>query len=246
METFASLKVGGQRVYGMVHLPDTPRPAQGFPSVLILHGFTGNRAGDHRLLPLLSRHLMRLGIASLRIDFRGSGESEGDFSEMTVSREVEDAAAAFGYLRGLPEVDPERAMLLGFSMGGLVAALASETLRPHRLALWAPALPEQWLGLLRGGFVSPVISDHAGWPVGREFLLELPRLDPLGAVRRFGGVTRVFHGEADQTVPLAVGERYARAANADLIVIPDTGHTFDSLHAVEQLYDVTGRFLTGA
>ena len=40
METFASFKVGGQRVYGMVHLPDSPRPAQGFPSVLILHGYS--------------------------------------------------------------------------------------------------------------------------------------------------------------------------------------------------------------
>ena len=245
METFASLRVGGQRLYGMVHLPDTPRPAQGFPSVLILHGYTGNRAGDHRLLPLLSRHLTRLGIASARFDFRGSGDSEGDFSEMTVAREVEDTVAAFRYLQDLPEIDPERTMLLGFSMGGMVAALASAELRPHRLALWAPALPELWLGLLKGGFVPPVVSDQNGWPIGREFLLELPRLDPLAAVRRYGGVTRIFHGEADEAVPLSVGARYGEAAGAEVVVIPETNHTFDSLRAVEQLYDVTGRFLAG-
>lgn len=245
METFASFKVGGQRVYGMVHLPDSPRPAQGFPSVLILHGYTGNRGGDHRLLPLLSRHLMGLGIASLRFDFRGSGESEGDFSEMTVTREVEDATEGMAYLRDLPEIDPERAMLLGFSMGGLVAALASPQVKPHRLALWAPALPELWLAFLKGGFVPPVISDSGGWPIGREFLLEMPRLKPLAAVAQYGGQTRVFHGEADTSVPLAIGERYARAANADLIVIPGTNHTFDSLVAVEQLYNVTGRYLAG-
>lgn len=245
METFASFKVGGQRVYGMVHLPDSPRPAQGFPSVLILHGYTGNRGGDHRLLPLLSRHLMRLGIASLRFDFRGSGESEGDFSEMTVTREVEDATEGMAYLRDLPEIDPERAMLLGFSMGGLVAALASPQVKPHRLALWAPALPELWLPFLKGGFVPPVISDSGGWPIGRGFLLEMPRLKPLEAVSQYSGQTRVFHGEADPSVPLEIGERYARAANADLIVIPGANHTFDSLVAVEQLYDVTGRYLAG-
>ena len=119
---------------------------------------------------LLSRYLVRLGIASLRIDFRGSGDSESDFSEMTVAREVEDVEAAFAYVRGLPLLDPERVMLLGFSMGGLVAALAAERVRPHRLALWAPALPELWLPLLRGGYAPPVILDYNGWPLGRAFL----------------------------------------------------------------------------
>ena len=250
METFASFKVGGQRLYGMIHLPEPelngiPRPAHGFPGVVILHGYTGNRGGDHRLLPLLSRYLSDRGIASLRFDFRGSGESEGDFSEMTVSREVEDAAAGFEYFKDLPEIDPERAMLLGFSMGGLVAALASPILRPHRLALWAPALPELWLGMLPGGFVPPAILDQGGWPVGREFLLEMPRLDPLKAAGQFRGEARVFHGDADKSVPPEMGVRYAQALGCDCIAIPNGTHTFESLESTEMLYRVTGAFLRG-
>ncbi|WP_425148056.1 alpha/beta hydrolase [Deinococcus sp.] len=245
METFASLRVDGQSVYGMLHLPNTPAPPQGHPSVLILHGFTGNRAGDHRLLPLLSRYLERLGLASLRIDFRGSGDSEGDFSEMTVSREVQDAEAAFEYLRQYPGIDPVRAMLLGFSMGGLVAALSAPRLNPHRLALWAPALPELWLPHLRGGFVPPVVTDYGGWPLGREFLLEMPKLRPLDAVRGWGGVARVFHGDQDTAVPPEIGVRYAAALGCDAVAIPGANHTFDSLEAVETLYRETARFLVG-
>ncbi|MBB5233287.1 alpha/beta hydrolase [Deinococcus budaensis] len=245
MEQFAQFKVGAQRVYGMLHVPDGEAPAQGWPSVVVLHGFTGNRGGDHRLLPLLSRHLAARGVASLRFDFRGSGESEGDFSEMTVAREVEDVEAAFAYLRGLPMLDPERVMLLGFSMGGLVAALAAEKVRPHRLALWAPALPELWLPLLRGGYAPPVILDHGGWPLGREFLLEMPRVKPLEAAGRWGGVARVFHGDADTVCPPAFGVRYAGALGCDAVAIPGANHTFDSLEAVELLYRETGRFLTG-
>ncbi len=251
METFASMRVDGQNVYGMLHLPDptelpgTTAPAHGYPSVLILHGFTGNRAGDHRLLPLLSRFLVRLGIASLRIDFRGSGDSEGDFSEMTVSLEMQDTAEAMAYLRRYPGLDPERVMLLGFSMGGMVAALSAPEVRPHRLALWAPALPDLWLPMLRGGYVPPVISDQGGWPLGREFLLELPRLRPLEAVRRWGGEARVFHGDQDQTVPPEIGVRYAQALGCDAVGIPGAGHTFDSLDAVDMLYRETGRFLAG-
>ena len=246
MESFASLRVGGQRVYGMLHLPDEePAGGTGHPSVLILHGYTGNRGGDHRLLPLLSRYLMGLGIASLRIDFRGSGESEGDFSEMTVSRELEDAAAAFDHLRSYPGLDPQRAMLLGFSMGGMVAALAAPQVRPHRLALWAPALPELWLRLLPGGYLPPVVTDQGGWPVGREFLTEMARLRPLEAAASWGGPARVFHGDADTSVPPEMGVRYARALGCDAVAIPGANHTFDSLEAVEMLHRETGRFLSG-
>ena len=245
METFASLRVNGQSVYGMLHLPDTPPPTHGHPSVLILHGFTGNRAGDHRLLPLLSRYLQRLGVASLRIDFRGSGDSEGDFSEMTVTREVEDAAEAMAYLRQYPGIDPVRAMLLGFSMGGMVAALSAQQLDPHRLALWAPALPDLWLPLLKGGFVPPVVSDHGGWPIGRDFLLEMPRLKPLDAVKNWGGVARVFHGDQDTAGVPEIGVRYAQALGCDAVAIPGANHTFDSLEAVDMLYRETARFLVG-
>ncbi|TSA86692.1 alpha/beta fold hydrolase [Deinococcus detaillensis] len=250
METFASFKVGGQKIYGMVHLPEpdltgTPRPQHGFAGVVILHGFTGNRGGDHRLLPLLSRYLAERGIASLRFDFRGSGESEGDFSEMTVSREVEDAVAMVEYFKDLPEIDPERVMLLGFSMGGLVAALTAPQVRPHRLALWAPALPELWLKMLPGGFVPPAIMDQGGWPIGREFFLEMPRLNPLKAAGQFGGQARVFHGDADKTCPPEYGVRYAEALGCDCIAIPNGTHTFESLESTETLYKATAAFLLG-
>ncbi len=254
METFASFRVGTQRVYGMVHLPEPdlsgpPKPAHGFPGVVILHGFTGNRGGDHRLLPLLSRYLAERGVASLRFDFRGSGESEGDFSEMTVSREVEDAVAGFEYFKDLPEIDPERVMLLGFSMGGIVAALAAPQVRPHRLALWAPALPELWLKMLPGGYVPPAILDQGGWPIGRAFFLEMPRLDPLKAAAQWaashGGEARVFHGDADQTCPLEFGARYAEALGCDCMAIPGGTHTFESLPSTEMLYKVTEEFLAG-
>ncbi|ADV67336.1 alpha/beta hydrolase family protein [Deinococcus maricopensis] len=245
METFASMTVDGQRVYGMLHTPDTPAPVGGHPSVLMLHGFTGSRSADHRLFPLLSRYLVRLGIASLRIDFRGSGDSEGDFSEMTVTREVEDAHAAMAYLRRQPGIDPERAMLLGFSLGGMVAALAAPDVRPHRLALWAPALPEVMLPHLRGGLMPSAISDFGGWPLGRAFLQELPRLKPLEAAGRWGGVARVFHGDADRSVPPEMGVRYARALGCDAVGIPGANHTFDSLGAVEMLHRETARFLAG-
>lgn len=246
MEQFAQFSVGGQRLYGMLHLPESSPPATGWPSVILLHGFTGNRTESHRSFVLLARRLCAAGVACLRFDFRGSGESQGDFAEMTAGREVEDAVAAADYLRRQPGLDPERVMLLGFSMGGLVASLALEQVRPHRLALWAPALPELWLGYLRGGVLPPHVTDAGGWPLGRDFLQEMLRLRPLDAAARWGGVARVFHGDADQVCPVAWGVKYAQALGCDLTAIPDAGHTFDSLEGVEWLHRETVRFLAGS
>ncbi|MFD1730260.1 alpha/beta hydrolase family protein [Deinococcus malanensis] len=168
---------------------------------MLLHGFTGQRVEPHRNFVLFSRLLASSGVASLRFDFRGSGESQGDFSEMTVSREVQDTVAAFEYMRRQPRLDPERVMLLGFSMGAMVASLSLAQVRPHRLALWAPALPELWLAHLRGGYMPSTITDMNGWPLGREFLMEVTRVRPLEAAAAWSGVAHVVHGDADETCP---------------------------------------------
>ncbi|MFC4425336.1 alpha/beta hydrolase family protein [Deinococcus navajonensis] len=245
MEVFAQFSVEGQRLYGLLHVPDGEAPAHGWPSVVLVHGFTGNQGGDHRLLPLLARSLATRGVAALHFDCRGSGISQGDFAEMTVSREVQDVGAAFEFMRRQPGLDPQRVMLLGFSMGGLVSAMALSGVRPHRLALWAPALPELWLPMLRGGYLPPHITDMRGWPVSRDFLTEVTRLRPLEAAAAWGGVAQVFHGDADQTCPPEFGVRYAEALGCDATAIPGAGHTFDNLDAVEMLHRVTVQFLRG-
>ncbi|QLG10425.1 alpha/beta fold hydrolase [Deinococcus sp. D7000] len=245
MEQFAQFSVDGQRLYGMLHTPDAEAPAQGWPSVVMVHGFTGNRTDHHRLLTLLSRALASRGIASLRFDCRGSGDSHGDFSEMTVSREVEDVQAAASYIRQQPQIDPERVMLLGYSMGGMVATLAAAGVRAHRLLLWAPALPELWLPLLSGGVLPTGVIDRDGWPLGRAFLQELPRLRPLQAAAAWSGVAHVIHGDADTTCPPEWGVRYAQALGCDAAAIPGGTHNFTSLETTEMLYAESLRFLGG-
>ena len=232
-------EVNAQRLWGMLHLPlevaQVPKPA---PTVLMLHGFTGQRLEPHRLFVLLSRQLAEAGIASLRFDFRGSGESEGTFDEMTVAREVEDAVAAYQFLKARPEVDGSRLGLMGLSMGGLVSALtvAQPDVAFRALCLWAPAYPGSWLAQfpedvtseqvraavadpairaqMRGGipFDEPTgLMDFGGNPVSAEFIAQMPTLHPFETVKAHDGPALVVHGTADAAVPIAIGERYAQA-----------------------------------
>ena len=78
METPVVFDSKGQQIVGMLHVPN----GRGrFPGALLLHGFTGTKTESHRMFVKLSRRLAEHGIASLRFDFRGSGDSAGEFEE---------------------------------------------------------------------------------------------------------------------------------------------------------------------
>lgn len=87
--------------------------------------------------------------------------------------------------------------------------------------------------------------DAGGWPLGRAFLEELPRLNPLRAAQQFGGVARVFYGQDDETCPPAWAQRYAQALGCEAVSIPEANHTFDRLGAVDALLSATADFLGG-
>src|SRR5574344_362483 len=70
----------------VIETPDI-KTGQKIPMVIICHGFCGNK--NEPLHKALSDSLLSKGIASIRFDFNGHGESDGDFQEMTVLNEIE-------------------------------------------------------------------------------------------------------------------------------------------------------------
>ena len=264
-----SFEVGNQRIYGMLHLPaDTSTPR---PCVLMMHGFTGTSIEPHRVFVLMARAFNDAGIAALRFDFRGSGQSEGMFSEMTLTRELEDALAAVAVLEGRSDViDRARLGVLGLSMGGLMAALTAGTVAVKSLALWAPASPAVMLGWFSGerrnpasiadafaasfageqfppgmGFDAPSgHMDFGGNPVSEEFFIDALNHDSLKAVKNHAGPALIVHGTADPTVPFAVGQQYAAAleGRATLHAIDGAGHTFETIAHHNEALRVTLEF----
>ena len=66
----------GQKIFGILH---RPIHVDSCPAVLICHGLAGHKTGQYRIYVILAEKLSEAGIASFRIDFRGSGDSEGKF-----------------------------------------------------------------------------------------------------------------------------------------------------------------------
>lgn len=229
----------GQRMAGVLHLPEGRGRA---PAVLMLHGFTGHKAESHRLFVHAARALAAAGFVVLRFDFLGSGDSEGEFEQMTIRGEVEDALSALAFLRAQRRVDTARIGMLGFSLGGCVAALSLPRAGDIKsLVLWAPVSnPMRWMPPTG---VPDRPQNRGGYLVGVGFFKELPDLKPLESVRAYKGAVLVLHGTADNSVSPQEGRAYESAfiqARAfEFRLIPDADHTFTDPNAERSLIQQT-------
>ena len=125
-------------LHGVVTTPDTVKKSQKIPTVIIFHGLTSNK--DKKLYTTLADSLAAHGIASVRFDFNGHGESEGDFKKMSLDNELEDARCIMAFTKKLPFVG--KIGLIGHSQGGAIAMLLSAELGKKSikaLGLLAPA-----------------------------------------------------------------------------------------------------------
>jgi dipeptidyl aminopeptidase/acylaminoacyl peptidase len=237
-----------QQIVGIWHQPDGRGP---FPTVLFLHGFTGNKAESHRLFVQQARALAQAGIAGLRFDFRGSGDSAGEFSEMTVAGERADARAAMRWLKRKAAVDARRIGILGMSMGGMIAAFTvAEHPEIRAAAFWNPVAfpaalrdrrrtPESDAQLREYG-----VANNAGYAVGAAFLAELDGLDPVSALAPTRTPVLIVGGTGDEAVPITEGRAYTNAIRARKGVcvmheIEGADHTFTAFPWQTECYAVT-------
>ena len=241
----------GQHIIGVVHRPPEAGPT-GVPVVVMCHGFTGHKVEAHRIFVKTARSLAQVGVASLRFDFRGSGDSAGEFDEVTVEGEVRDALAAIAYARrhvGRPVA------LLGLSLGGMVATLAAQRDGDvAALVLWAPvARPDRLARRIQAGAGEGMRPrewegryDLGGYLVSRAFVEDLARHDPLAAARTYRGPVLILHGSRDEVVPTDDGAAYLAAfAGADktLRLVEEADHTFNRASWEREVIEATVAWL---
>jgi uncharacterized protein len=240
----------GRNLIGMLHLP-APVRGRKPPCVVFYHGFTGNKHESHRLFVETARALARAGIASLRFDFYGCGDSAGEFSDLTVSTLRADAKAALRFARRQPGIDPSRIGLLGFSLGGMVASLMlGEERRIAAAVLWSPvsdparlvrmrSTPESDRQLQEMGF-----ADMYGWAVGQQFVKEMNECRPMEALVRTTAPVLLLHGDKDDSVPVectyeCAGALHDAGCSVQVQILPGADHTFSSLKWTVEVVGLT-------
>lgn len=108
-----------------------PLRKEGYPAVALVTGSgTQNRDEEilgHKPFAVIADYLSRTGIAVLRFDDRGAGNSSPATGQETTVDNAADAMAALRYLRSRPEVDTTRTGLIGHSEGGTIAFINAAT-----------------------------------------------------------------------------------------------------------------------
>jgi dienelactone hydrolase len=254
-EETVQLMSDGQAMVATLATPDGP-PA---PVVLLLHGFTGSRDElaipntDDGVFSRAARLLAEDGFASLRIDFRGSGDSVADmtYEATTFEGQVTDALAAIDYLRALDAVDGDDIHVIGWSQGGLVAAaVAGRAEGLDAVALWqAVGDPETTYGgilgaetMAAGMAAAPDETITATLPWGAEiglngaFFEGIATFDPMAEIAAYDGPLFVTRGTLDTTVLPADADAFIAAHDGpEMLWTAEMDHVFIVFTTTETL-----------
>lgn len=245
----------GERMWGMLHLPASGGPHS---AVLMLHGITGDKTGSHRLFVHMARALAARGIAALRFDMRGSGDSEGEFQDMTLASEASDAQVALEWLIGRPEIDSARIGVLGLSLGAMVESmLAGRNPNLVRgLAYWASAADagafthvaeraSEKSGASSESLMSTLVQNGYvmlwGYPCGLPLIQNFFNEQPLEELKNYHGKALIVHTTGDPTVPISQADVYAEhfGERANIVKLEDHTHTFETPPVEKQAIELT-------
>ncbi len=188
---------------------------------------------DAKAIVRISKVLAERGIAVLRYDVTGIGDSDGDFAATTFATQVEDLGAAVRYLEaehGMPS------LVLGISLGGAVALVGAPR-HPGVEGVVVINAPAD-LGSLRRTLLrlapelerpetsTEVILLGQRTRVGSDLVADLAKHSVVDAAASLGKSLLVAVSTADEIVPAANGERLFAAAKhpKSLLAIPGADH----------------------
>jgi dipeptidyl aminopeptidase/acylaminoacyl peptidase len=206
-----SFKSEGCRISGILHLPEK----ENLPCVITSHGLLSSKDSEKYIA--LGEQISREGMAMLRFDFRGIGESEGSEEDNTVSKKIADLSAAIDFIRSYPGLG-NRIGLLGSSLGGFLSLMkASMDKKIRAIVIWATPLHMDDLGSKK---------QEEDYPLPPEaFFEDLPKHRLLPLLPKVSNGL-VIHGEKDELVALdqALGIFYSLHPPKEIHVIGGADH----------------------
>ena len=136
-ETAFFINTTSHKIFAVLHEPFDNNIHKAF---VFCHGFVEEKLWSHRVLVNFARILVGHGYTVLRLDYRGYGDSEGDFSTLSMSDHMDDIQAGVHYLKdNLSEIT--EIGLLGHRMGATLASLAYKQAESNgSLILWDPII----------------------------------------------------------------------------------------------------------
>lgn len=234
-------------------------PATGVaaPGLLMLHGTASQKNEVGNLYARLAEGLAKRGIASLRIDFAGSGESSVSYREYSLTSATQDAQTALRFLGAQDRVNAQALAVLGFSQGGLIAqSLITREPQIRTLITWSTVATdgvgsfqtffdqhyaqakEQGYASVRFPWLTQPLQFDLRW------FEEIREQRTLSAMSTYTGPILAIAGSADSTVTYTQSvDLIAQSTNVQSrsIVLAGADHIFRVLEAEDLKDDAEGK-----
>jgi len=230
---------------GIITIPSGWRGA----GVVLCHGFNSHK--DATTYRTVAERLVQQGIAALRFDFFGHGESGGAFEDITISEAKENTLSAIQYLQAK---GCTRIGLFGGSFGGWASLLAAaEVSALSVLALKSPVSDYWEKEQLTAEEIKQWKHEGFRWRPKRDGRSQKLKYgfyeDALlhSAYRVAGAITApalIVHGDADESVPLVQSKTTAGLIpNCRLEVVPGADHGYSKPEDFVHMVSLVAEFL---
>ncbi len=217
-----------EKLTGIETLPIIKRDK--YPAIILVHGF-GATKGEGGMFDALAEELAKTGFLVYRFDFSGRGESEGDYSETSLSKQVFELSKILEFVKSKDYVDSLKIGILAQSFGTSVTIalvpkvnaiiLMGSICNPHKLL----SRPSRWKELNKDGFSRKIKSNGEAIIIGPQFWEDFQNYNLSESIKKIKCLILFIHGSEDETVPLSEMETYFENANdPEKIVIKGADH----------------------
>lgn len=194
-------------------------PADSEKWFFVCHGFGGHKERQEYIIKAANE----AGFNAVGLDFRGNGDSSGEFIEQNLSSRIEDLKAV------LEEYNPEKFVLFGTSFGGKVVLHTAEELNPEALILKSPLTFNETMESIRAAVEEKgEFSFIDGKPIDMSFFQDLDTYSFEDIAGDIDAPVLLFHGAADTTVHVE--------ETLDAAKLLDTDVTFEKFKGVKHSF----------
>jgi cephalosporin-C deacetylase-like acetyl esterase len=235
-----------QKIVGLLSLPDIKNP----PIVIIIHGFVGAK----EYYPFVNNSIRTFadaGFAVMRMDCRGSGESDLEFKDATIQSESEDVITTINFVKSLEFIDSSEIFLIGISVGcaAILVALKSNP-KVKALVFWNPVTHFKGDPYIDSAKHRKTVDEEGVFYqkqalTGKEFMAsarffhEMMNLDVVQYYKFVHVQTLFIRGSGDRKERIKWDSQDVRMLNAKHEVIYHADHNFRDDYSQKKLIDIT-------
>jgi len=235
MEKTVFLDNGHYLIPAVIKVPEGNGP---FGAVVMLHGTGSDKDEAGNVYKILANEFAAAGIASIRIDFVGTGQSLEDYSNYNYGTAISDANFSADFISKVENIDRNKLGVMGWSQGGTIALLAAGVNPKFKSVLcWAGAIDltslvneEAYIIAQKNGYYNLEFDWRSPLKLGIEWFQKVYTMDVLEIFSNTDAPVMAINGMKDDVVNPASGQAIAAVSKnneSEFLLIDEADHTFN-------------------